>query len=70
MRTDPLRGPLTHDLLHPQIPLPDAKAAARDPREAEADAFACNLLIPPAEYERFCASGDFSVQAITGLPAE
>lgn len=42
----------------------DAKAAARDPREAEADAFACDLLIPPAEYERFCASGDFSVPAI------
>jgi plasmid maintenance system antidote protein VapI len=42
----------------------DEKAAARDPREAEANAFACDLLIPPAEYERFCANGDFSVAAI------
>jgi HTH-type transcriptional regulator/antitoxin HigA len=40
------------------------KAAARDPREAEANAFACDLLIPPAEYERLCANGDFSVAAI------
>lgn len=42
----------------------DKTAAARDPREAEADAFACNLLIPPREYEHFCANGDFSVAAI------
>lgn len=42
----------------------DKTAAARDPREAEADAFACNLLIPPGEYEHFCANGDFSVAAI------
>ena len=42
----------------------DPKAAARDPREAEADAFACDLLIPTAEYERFCANADFSVAAI------
>jgi len=42
----------------------DENAAARDPREAEADTFACDLLIPPAEYERFCANGDFSVAAI------
>lgn len=45
----------------------DPKAAARDPREAEADAFACNLLIPAAEYERFCANADFSVAAIRKL---
>lgn len=42
----------------------DEKAAARDPREAEANVFACDLLIPPAEYGRFCANGDFSVAAI------
>jgi addiction module HigA family antidote len=42
----------------------DEKVAARDPREAEADAFACDLLISPADYERFCANGDFSVAAI------
>jgi addiction module HigA family antidote len=42
----------------------DEKTAARDPREAEADAFACDLLIPPQEYARFCANGDFSVAAI------
>lgn len=42
----------------------DPKAAARDPREAEADAFACDLLIPAAEYERFCKNADFSVAAI------
>jgi HTH-type transcriptional regulator / antitoxin HigA len=42
----------------------DEKAAARDPREAEANAVACDLLIPPAEYERFYANGDFSVAAI------
>lgn len=42
----------------------DAKAAARDPREAEADAFSCDLLIPAAEYERFCTNKDFSLAAI------
>ncbi|MBE0542068.1 MAG: HigA family addiction module antidote protein [Verrucomicrobia bacterium] len=42
----------------------DPKAAARDSREAEADAFACDLLIPAAEYERFCANADFSVAAM------
>lgn len=42
----------------------DPKAAARDPREAEADAFACDLLIPTAEHERFCTNADFSVAAI------
>jgi HTH-type transcriptional regulator/antitoxin HigA len=42
----------------------DERAAARDPREAEADAFACNLLIPPADYDRFCANTDFSIAAI------
>jgi addiction module HigA family antidote len=42
----------------------DAKAAGRDPREAEADAFACDLLIPAAEYKRFCTNADFSVAAI------
>jgi addiction module HigA family antidote len=42
----------------------DPNAAARDPREAQADAFACDLLIPPSDYERFCALGDHSVAAI------
>jgi Zn-dependent peptidase ImmA (M78 family) len=42
----------------------DEKAAARDPREAEANAFACDLLIPAADYERFCTNGDFSLAAI------
>jgi hypothetical protein len=42
----------------------DPKAAARDPREAEADAFACDVLIPPTDYARFCAAGDFSVAAM------
>jgi HTH-type transcriptional regulator / antitoxin HigA len=42
----------------------DPKAAARDPREAEADVFACELLIPATEYENFCARGDFSLAAI------
>src|SRR5439155_23980248 len=42
----------------------DAKAAARDPREAEADAFACDLLIPSDDFERFYTNGDFSVAAI------
>ena len=28
-----------------------------------ADAFACDLLIPPAVYARFCANSDFSVPA-------
>jgi HTH-type transcriptional regulator / antitoxin HigA len=42
----------------------DERAAARDPREAEADAFACDLLISPVDYERFCANGDFSVAGI------
>ncbi|MEO8429750.1 MAG: hypothetical protein ABI651_21895 [Verrucomicrobiota bacterium] len=28
------------------------KAAVRDPREAEADAFACDFLIPPEDYAR------------------
>jgi addiction module HigA family antidote len=39
-------------------------ATPRDPREAEADAFAREWLIPPRDYERFCANGDFSVAAI------
>ena len=42
----------------------DPKTAARDPREAEADEYACDLLIPPAEYERFCADADFSTAAM------
>jgi HTH-type transcriptional regulator/antitoxin HigA len=42
----------------------DEKAAARDPREAEADAFAQELLIPSNDYERFYTNGDFSVAAI------
>ena len=42
----------------------DEKAAARDPREAEANAFACDLLIPAADYERLCSNGDFSLAAI------
>jgi len=42
----------------------DEKAAARDPREAEADVFACDLLIPATDYERFCTNGDFSLAAI------
>ena len=36
----------------------------RDPREAEADAFAREWLIPSRDYERFCANGDFSIAAI------
>lgn len=39
-------------------------AGARDPREAEADAFACDLLIPRAEWERFCARADFGLAAM------
>lgn len=42
----------------------DENVADRDPREAEADAFSCDLLIPAAEYERFCANEDFSLAAI------
>jgi MFS family permease len=38
--------------------------ATKTVRETEADAFACDLLIPAADYERFCANGDFSVAAI------
>ena len=42
----------------------DKSAADRDPREAEADAFAQELLIPSGEYEAFCGIGDFSMAAI------
>ncbi len=42
----------------------DAETAARDPREAEADTFAQECLIPSNDYERFCRNGDFSVAAI------
>lgn len=42
----------------------DSESAARDPREVEADAFAQEWLIPPADYERFCRDGDFSLAAI------
>jgi HTH-type transcriptional regulator/antitoxin HigA len=42
----------------------DEKTAARDPREAEANAFACDLLIPAADYGRFCTNSDFSLAAI------
>jgi len=47
----------------------DEKAAARDPREAEADAFAQELLIPAGDYERFCTNGDFSLAAIRQFAA-
>jgi hypothetical protein len=42
----------------------DGESASRDPREAEADSFAQEHLIPSDEYERFCANQDFSVAAI------
>ena len=47
----------------------DEKAASRDPREAEADAFAQELLIPAGDYERFCTNGDFSLAAIRQFAA-
>ena len=43
----------------------DTKAATRDPREAEADAFACELLISQADYERFSCTGDFGLLSIS-----
>jgi hypothetical protein len=39
----------------------DGEGAARDPREAEADAFAQECLMPSADYEPFCLNGDFSL---------
>lgn len=42
----------------------DGEGAARDPREAEADAFAQECLIPSGDYEPFCLNGDFSLTAI------
>lgn len=42
----------------------EEEAAVRDPREAEADVFAQEWLIPSTDYERFCANGDLSVAAI------
>jgi len=39
-------------------------ALARDPREAEADVFAREWLIPSSDYEQFCTKGDFSIAAI------
>ena len=40
------------------------KLAPPAPPGSEADAYACDLLIPPADYEHFCASEDFSLAAI------
>ena len=45
----------------------DPKAAARDPREAEADAFACEFLIPRPDHERFCSTGNFGLPSISGF---
>lgn len=42
----------------------DGGKGTRDPREAEADAFAQEFLIPSVEYERFCANRDYSLAAI------
>jgi HTH-type transcriptional regulator/antitoxin HigA len=42
----------------------DGEGAARDPREAEADAFAQECLIPSGDYNCFCRNGDFSPAAI------
>ncbi len=42
----------------------DGDGSCRDPREAEADSFAQEYLIPSADYERFCLNGDFSIAAI------
>lgn len=42
----------------------DGEGASRDPREAEADNFAQEFLIPAGDYERFSLSRDFSVAAI------
>ena len=40
------------------------ETGVRDPREKEADAFAQEFLIPTIEYDRFSASGNFSLAAI------
>jgi addiction module HigA family antidote len=42
----------------------EEETGVRDPREAEADVFAQEWLIPSTDYERFCANGDLSVAAI------
>lgn len=42
----------------------DKEGTTRDPREAEADAFAQEWLIPSGDYERFCLNGDLSLAAI------
>jgi HTH-type transcriptional regulator/antitoxin HigA len=42
----------------------EREGTPRDPREAEADAFAQECLIPSGDYERFCLNGDFSLAAI------
>lgn len=47
----------------------DEKTMARDPREAEADAFAQEWLIPTDDYQRFCDLGDFSLAAIRRFAA-
>ena len=48
----------------------DGEDAARDPREAEADAFAQECLIPSGDYDRFCLSGDFNLAAIRRFASE
>jgi addiction module HigA family antidote len=42
----------------------DGEKETRDPREAEADAFAKEFLIPSGEYDRFCGNRDYSVAAV------
>jgi HTH-type transcriptional regulator/antitoxin HigA len=64
---------LGHILLHDKRDVilegDDADAASK-PREAEADAFARDTLIPQAPYARLLARGDFMPQAIRAFAAE
>ena len=45
-------------------PLRAILSSYRNPREAEADRFAQECLIPSADYERFCCAGNSSIAVI------
>jgi HTH-type transcriptional regulator/antitoxin HigA len=64
---------LGHILLHDKrdvIIENDDAASSRTAREAEANAFARDALIPPGEYARLVTRGDFMPQAICAFAAE
>jgi HTH-type transcriptional regulator/antitoxin HigA len=62
---------LGHLLLHGNVVfIESTKDTVPLPEEKEADVFARDKLISPAEYEAFVAAGDFSQMAVAGFATE